>query len=261
MCGLFGAMGPVPNRKQIVAHLSLLNMERGKDSTGYAEINTKTGQSKILKCPTSAKTFLPYLNLAQDDLLIGHTRHATSGRINKSNAHPWRIGNIVGCHNGVLFNEFEVWEYLHDNGEEANYEVDSQYLLHMHSCYGHNGVASGMLNLTYWDELKNALVIQCYKNPLCLAIADDYSWLCWSSEIEHLEYALSGYKTEDYTLYDMKEEVHVWTPGKTLWVETDKVKFDEEAYSKYDNEYDKWGYRIRDEYDFKYNDKAWAYGE
>src|SRR3546814_19849994 len=37
-------------------------------------------------------------------MLFGHNRAATKGAVNQENAHPFNHGDIVGCHNGTLYN-------------------------------------------------------------------------------------------------------------------------------------------------------------
>lgn len=234
MCGLFGTIGNVPNKTAVLRSLSLSNMERGTDSTGVADIDVGTGKYTIRKAPMNASKFMPNIKLSQGSLVIGHTRHATSGKINTKNAHPWRIGNIIGCHNGMVFNEYSLKKYMAtEHKDKTHYNVDSQYLLHLMDRYGHLGTATGMLNLTYWDINKKCFVMCCYNNPLHLGISIDNRWAVWSSDKKHLEKALNitspvgSLTSMDKELFEIR--IH---KGK-LDVEIFDVPFDEEHRNKH----------------------------
>ena len=52
--------------------------------------------------------------------MLGHTRFATEGAIVKSNAHPFRVGDVVGTHNGCVYNVKEMETQLDKQQEEVN---------------------------------------------------------------------------------------------------------------------------------------------
>jgi hypothetical protein len=52
-----------------------------------------------------------------------HTRHATHGDVVAANAHPFVMGNLVGAHNGVLSNHFEL-----NTAHKRNFAVDSMHI-------------------------------------------------------------------------------------------------------------------------------------
>ena len=52
-----------------------------------------------------------------------HTRHATHGDVIAANAHPFAMGNLVGAHNGVLSNHYEL-----NLAHKRNFAVDSMHI-------------------------------------------------------------------------------------------------------------------------------------
>ena len=231
MCGLFGTFGELPKKLETFYALALANMARGSHSTGYADVNTKNNRCIIRKGPVDAEEFLPMIRLGRGNLLLGHTRHATSGKINTDNAHPWRIGNLVGAHNGMVFNEWAVERYMKEQHDDlARYPVDSQYLLHMMDRYGHMGNATGMLNLVYWSFYRRSLNFVACDNPMNIAMSDEYDWLLWSSDKSHLESVCRAAgilsKVTIQPLKDETMEVYFNKHG-FIDVESGNVPFDE----------------------------------
>lgn len=242
MCGLFGTIGPVPNKLALLRALSVLNMERGTDSTGIASINAQTNSFTIRKSPTDANKFWPQIKLTSaGDCVIGHTRHATSGAVNTQNAHPWKIHKIIGAHNGMVWNEHGVKRYLKEvYNDDVKYEVDSQYLLHMMAHYGNLGNASGMLNLTYWDMQESQLVMVAYKNPLNIAFDIKNRWGFWTSDASHMKQIVQSYPAE-VVVHSLAEEVlNIGFNKRTLTCDISKVPFDEKYKDSYS--YNDYGY-------------------
>ncbi len=240
MCGLFGVFGNVPSKREVVMDLAIANMARGTDSTGYADVFVNTNNFVIRKNALDAKKFAHQLKMTRGDLVIGHTRHATTGKICARNAHPWRIGKLIGAHNGILMNQFSVENYLKDvHGDNTKYEVDSQYLLHMMDRLGHMGNANGMLNLTYWDMATKQLVFIIHNNPMNLAIDIDMHWLIWSSDKTHLERVVAQNKlTNRVKMVSLaSERLNIEWTNNTLTTQPDKVPFDLEHRKSWDDGY------------------------
>lgn len=242
MCGLFGVFGKVPNKRQVVTDLALQNMARGTDSTGYADVFIQNNNFVIRKNALDAYKFRHQLKMSRGDLVIGHTRHATTGAVCARNAHPWRIGNIIGAHNGMVLNQFSVERYLKDvHNDETKYEVDSQYLLHMVDRFGHMGNANGMLNLTYWDMSVKQLVFMVHQNPMNIALDTSLRWLVWSSDKNHLQRVIDANKLEGSVKYLSlsNERLNFELNNNTLSSTPGKVPFDEKHRTNWDshNEY------------------------
>jgi glucosamine 6-phosphate synthetase-like amidotransferase/phosphosugar isomerase protein len=100
---------------------------RGPDATGAAWYDVKEQAVKVTKIAVNAAKFLA----ARRDVLpettpvmILHTRMATHGSVNdRVNNHPVRHANILGVHNGVLWNDDEIFK---DLGYKRNGAVDSE---------------------------------------------------------------------------------------------------------------------------------------
>ena len=119
MCGLIGFTGKegVYANPDIIRKLMKANDKRGGHSTGFWNGNhfqKVIGKSKNLQLNNTLKA----------PMFIGHTRYATHGTINKKNQHPFKYGEVVGAHNGVVHNYREVGEKF---GLKKT-EVDSQMI-------------------------------------------------------------------------------------------------------------------------------------
>lgn len=117
MCGIFGAFGDYSPK--LVRGLALRNERRGRDSYGFY-----TGKG-VMKAPCSIRYALKESLLNQKHrFILGHTRQATRGTISYRNAHPFRYGDIIGMHNGIVNN----FDELKAKYGQDQMEVDSEII-------------------------------------------------------------------------------------------------------------------------------------
>ena len=107
MCGIFGASGQL--QKDVLVSLGCQNEKRGDDSCGIGWFNPTEGY-QVAKVADHPLVGFPVLlqdglnKATASGMMIGHTRQATMGKVNATNAHPFLMDGIVFAHNGIIFN-------------------------------------------------------------------------------------------------------------------------------------------------------------
>ncbi len=132
MCGIVGYIGSREAFPIVLKGLKRLEY-RGYDSSGIAvnngnELNIYKKQGKVVELEKFAKD--------QDTtggVGIGHTRWATHGKPNDTNAHPHASGNekFALVHNGIIENYAVLKEELISRGHEFKSETDTEVLMHL----------------------------------------------------------------------------------------------------------------------------------
>jgi glutamine---fructose-6-phosphate transaminase (isomerizing) len=130
MCGIVGILGKEPVALGIVEALRRLEY-RGYDSAGIATI--EHGEIERRRAPGKLKN-LEELLRAQPMIGvtgIGHTRWATHGAANETNAHPHSAGDVVIVHNGIIENFRELKEELAGTGAVFKTQTDTEVVAHL----------------------------------------------------------------------------------------------------------------------------------
>jgi len=131
MCGIVGYIGRRDAAPVLLEGLRSLEY-RGYDSAGLAVIYrnklqvTKTaGRVQDLRDRVSDRT--------KATIGIGHTRWATHGEPNDTNAHPHTDtdGRIAVVHNGIIENAEQLRDALSDRGVKLVSDTDTEALAHM----------------------------------------------------------------------------------------------------------------------------------
>lgn len=109
MCGIVGIIGDLEYRdKEVLRDLLIVCQLRGEDSTGIAFGGRKDDPDmlKVVGPPNELFNTVRYdrLSLFDKTFVIGHCRKATQGVVNRTNAHPYEFGPLMGVHNGTLRN-------------------------------------------------------------------------------------------------------------------------------------------------------------
>ena len=133
MCGIVGYVGPRDAAPILLEGLRRLEY-RGYDSAGIA-ILTETGEVFIEKKAGKLTNLTDHLNgdAPAGHPGIGHTRWATHGRPNDTNAHPHTdcSGKLALIHNGIIENYAEIKDRLTAQGHRFTSETDTEVLAHL----------------------------------------------------------------------------------------------------------------------------------
>ena len=215
-----------PDEKRVFASLQMFSQLRGRDSTGLAVVPFVADQPiKIFKELGGVETLVIehkeafdqktwHLNISTSGkCLIGHHRHATSGSISAENAHPFELDNIIGCHNGTLFDSSIV-----DLPSYSKDLIDSQVILkEIDSGKPLNEIIEyvrGAWALVWWNKEEQTLnMCRNDERTLHVAITDDNRTLFWASESWMLDVSLrrAGFKPDKFKTLDTTPHKHlIW---------------------------------------------------
>ncbi len=140
MCGIVGILGNQPVAMDIVEALRRLEY-RGYDSAGVATIENGTIARR--RAPGKLRNLEELLRgspLAGHSG-IGHTRWATHGVPNETNAHPHISGDVVIVHNGIIENFYEIKIELEAKGVKFETQTDTEVVAHLLAQERNAGVA------------------------------------------------------------------------------------------------------------------------
>jgi glucosamine--fructose-6-phosphate aminotransferase (isomerizing) len=130
MCGIVGILGHEPVAGEMVEALKRLEY-RGYDSAGVATLEgghlTRRRAEGKLKNLEKRLTKEPL----EGHSGIGHTRWATHGRPNETNAHPHATDKVAVVHNGIIENFRELREELTGKGHKFATETDTEVVAHL----------------------------------------------------------------------------------------------------------------------------------
>jgi glucosamine--fructose-6-phosphate aminotransferase (isomerizing) len=130
MCGIVGILGKSAVAPQLVEALKLLEY-RGYDSAGVATLEG----GKLTRRRAEGKLRELETRLHREPLSgmigIGHTRWATHGAPNETNAHPHATDKLAVVHNGIIENFRELRQELEEGGAKFSTETDTEVIAHL----------------------------------------------------------------------------------------------------------------------------------
>lgn len=134
MCGIVGYIGDRACQEILISGLARLEY-RGYDSAGIASVDAggslharkRAGKLQALRDD------LEHDAMEDGHIGIGHTRWATHGAANDTNAHPHLScgGKLAVIHNGIIENFAELREELLADGCEFESETDTEVAAHL----------------------------------------------------------------------------------------------------------------------------------
>jgi glucosamine--fructose-6-phosphate aminotransferase (isomerizing) len=129
MCGIVGKFGGLNSVDAVIQGLSRLEY-RGYDSAGVC-FKSMTSAPKVIKESGKLKNLIHALkgqSSEEANLVIGHTRWATHGVVNRENAHPHVNKEFAIVHNGIIENASEL-KSLYFSESKFDSETDSEVFL------------------------------------------------------------------------------------------------------------------------------------
>jgi glucosamine--fructose-6-phosphate aminotransferase (isomerizing) len=134
MCGIIGYVGEREAQDILLNGLKRLEY-RGYDSSGIALLLPKKNTPSIRKSPGKIHCLESLLKRSplSGSLGIAHTRWATHGAPNQSNAHPHADcqGNIAIVHNGIIENYARLKQELIKEGHKFSSQTDTEVIVHL----------------------------------------------------------------------------------------------------------------------------------
>ncbi|MDH6367822.1 MULTISPECIES: glutamine--fructose-6-phosphate transaminase (isomerizing) [unclassified Breznakia] len=225
MCGIVGYVGINPKSNQVLLD-GLKSLEyRGYDSAGMASI--VNGEVRVIKTRGKVANLekkIQDLHVPSSVLGIAHTRWATHGIPNQSNAHPHHHGKVTLVHNGIIENYGELKEVLLKQGyvfeSETDTEIAAAYIDYVYA-KGLDKLAtlqeanrafrgSFAFGIIFLDE-QDTLYAMRRNSPLIVAVGENENYI--ASDVP----AILKY-TKQYILLDQdeiavlrKDEIQVYT--------------------------------------------------
>jgi glutamine---fructose-6-phosphate transaminase (isomerizing) len=170
MCGIIGYVGPQGTDVTAILLEGLSKLEyRGYDSAGIAVL-TSNGKLELRRRAGKIANLVATVEYGSrpepGPLGIGHTRWATHGRPNDTNAHPHPdcTGILTVVHNGIIENYAELRSELEREGHTFRSETDTEVLSHLVERY-YFGDAQHDL------EQAVRLALQCISGAYAIAVA------------------------------------------------------------------------------------------
>lgn len=236
MCGIVGYRGEKEAGKIVLEGLKKLEY-RGYDSAGIATIGNPS-----LKVEKGEGEIEEAINEKPDGKTgIGHTRWATHGKVNDTNAHPHtdEEGEVAVVHNGIIKNFRQVKE---DLGVETESETDSEVIAHLVSKEVEREDSLKKAAENVIDRIEGSYAVLAtldsgemlaMKKDSPLVFSEEEGEIFFGSDttpfLEYVDEAVF-LKDGDYMVVD--DETHIYNSGEEVEREVKEIDWDAEDASK-----------------------------
>lgn len=212
MCGIVGCAGVIgANEEKLFKQLLIIDSLRGEDSTGIAAVNMS---NDVMVAKSIGDPFMLFdtsrgveLFRRSNRVLIGHNRFATTGKVNRKNAHPFEFDHVVGVHNGTLTNKYDL-------EDQRNFDVDSEALYNLINKYGPKEAISkarGAWALSWWDSSNKTInFLRNKERPLFFTILETGKTIFWASEQWMLTAILGRAEVKHSEVFYFNEDSHFY---------------------------------------------------
>ena len=246
MCGIVGYIGKKDSLSVLLEGLRRLEY-RGYDSAGVAVL----GQDniRIVKTPGKIKDLANLIekkNISSKGLGIAHTRWATHGAPNKTNAHPHTDchKNFSVVHNGIIENYLELKRELLKEGHRFVSQTDTEVIAHLVEKYYKKNLKEAFLKALNRLEGSFALVLIAKKlpdrllfarsgSPLIIGVGKDENFVASDAPaiLEHTDRIV--YVKDKQAGELEKDRIRIFDLcGKTQNIKVEKVPRDVESAQK-----------------------------
>jgi len=208
MCGLVGVAGDInKTEKDVFRFLLELDTRRGPHSTGVLTVS-QAGNEHIIKKIGTPWELYQYkqwdaLIAVASNVLMGHNRWATRGKINNACAHPFEYGDIIGAHNGTLRGQFRLEDY-------REFDVDSENIFYHLNKKGEKDLFAhldGAFALSWWNKKEQTLkLVRNSERPLHYAFNEENTTLFWASEAWMIDAACRIHSIKRSKIKSLTEE-------------------------------------------------------
>ncbi len=158
MCGIIGVIGQQAAQPLLLETLKRLEY-RGYDSAGIATLH----EGSIVRERAEGKLNNLETKLSESPLNgttgIGHTRWATHGIPNETNAHPHATDKVAVVHNGIIENYAELREELIAKGQNFQSQTDSEVIPQLLTLLLESGLSPEDAMKACLDRLEGAFAL------------------------------------------------------------------------------------------------------